>query len=381
MRVRHLAPAVSLFALVAIGAGCSSSSADPTDRSEATGSSASAIQGGSTDTGHSFAVGIIDQSAGALCSGALIAPNLVVTARHCVASVGSEQVNCATDTFGKVHSAANFGVTTDGQMSQRGKWYDVSKIVVPTDAHFCGNDLALIVLAKNVPDSEATPVTPGIEFPLTDSTHYTHSLTAIGYGITSVGAQDEGTRRIKQNIPVQCIPGDAKIDCSKLGASSSEVAKTEFIAGSGTCSGDSGSSAFEQKSFSAGTPVTMGVLSRGGESGTDCLDSVYTRLDSFADLIRSTAVDAAQAGGYTPASWTGAPPDPNATDNDGGAASGNGDQGSGDGTGDNGGGKTTTTTSSGCSVTRTGSGGPSNPVPWLAFACVGLVVAARRRRR
>jgi len=66
------------------------------------------------------------------------------------------------------------------------------------------------------------------------------------------------------------------------------------------CSGDSGSSAYEENSFDTGDPVTLGVLSRGGESGTKCLDAVYTRTDSFKDLIIQTAFEAAKAGGYTP---------------------------------------------------------------------------------
>jgi hypothetical protein len=267
----------------------------------------SAIQGGTADTTHSFAVGIMGEASGGLCSGALIAPNLVVTARHCVAHVSSEAVNCATDKFGAVYAASSFYITTDSSMSQRGNWYGATKVIVPTGTSFCGADIALIILSKNVPASVATPITPGIQFPLTDRAHYSLQMTAIGYGITSVSAQDEGIRRIKQNIGIQCIPGDKTVDCAKLGAGNA-IAPTEFVAGSGTCSGDSGSSAYEQKSFNSGSPVSMGVLSRGGEQGDQCLDSVYTRLDSFADLIRGAAQEASTAGGYPMPAWAGAAP-------------------------------------------------------------------------
>ena len=61
----------------------------------------------------------------------------------------------------------------------------------------------------------AKPVTPAVQYPITDHTHYSSEVTAIGYGVTAVGAQDEGVRRIKQNIAVTCIPGDTKLPCAR----------------------------------------------------------------------------------------------------------------------------------------------------------------------
>jgi hypothetical protein len=418
MLVRHAAPVAVVSLALGLLAGCGTSP----EKEAGAGSTSSAIQGGATDTSHAFAVGIMGQTSGAMCSGALIAPNLVVTARHCVAQVSDAAVNCATDKFGKVYPASSFFITTDPSMSQKGNWYGASKVIVPTGSTFCGADIALIILAKNIPANIATPVTPGIQFPLTDRAHYSLQMTAIGYGITSVSAQDEGIRRIKENIGIECIPGDKTIDCAKMGAGDS-VAATEFVAGSGTCSGDSGSSAFEQKSFNSGAPVSMGVLSRGGEQGDQCVGSVYTRLDSYADLIRGAAQEASTAGGYAIPAWAGNP-----EETDAGAAPAAGTPGatcatnedceskacnSLDGTNffctptcdpadktscpdgftchaDGEGGfcfattdadkpanPTTTTTTTGCSQTGRG---PTSPVPWIIGVALGLTALVRRRR-
>ena len=289
---------VACVAVLALG-GCSSG--DGGAGAERVATDRGAIQDGVTDTSHAFAVGI--WTGNGLCSGAIIAPNLVITARHCVAQVPTASVDCATDKFGANHAASVFGVTTDAQMSQRGKFYGVTKVVTPTDTHFCGNDIALLVLDTNIPSTVAKPVVPAVEYSMTDHTHYDITIDAIGYGVTSVGGSGAGVRRIKEGISIQCIPGDKQIPCP---TNESSITANEFVTGAGTCSGDSGSSAFEKRSLDRGAPVSLGVLSRGGESGDQCLDAIYTRTDVFNDLIIATAVEAASAGGYPPPSWTNA---------------------------------------------------------------------------
>ena len=113
-----------------------------------------------------------------------------------------------------------------------------------------------------------------------------------------------GTRHILENINLVCIPGDPDIDCGMQ----SQVSMNEFVSGDSTCEGDSGSSAYEQKNFDKNVPVSFGVLSRGGTSGTTCVQPIYTRTDAWKDFIVNTALMAATAGGYTPPAWTAAPP-------------------------------------------------------------------------
>jgi hypothetical protein len=286
----------SVLALSLFAVGCASQDGER----ESVAVVKSAIQGGTEDTQHAYAVGIYDAEEGALCSGALIAPNLVLTARHCVAPVSEEVVNCMTARFGRERNPRELRVTTDAQMrlgDRTGAFG--TRLFIPKDAAFCGNDIAIIELSSNLADEGSLFVTPAIEAPMTDRGRYGLSVTAIGYGVTSPSGDGGGTRRIRQNIAIQCIPGDPEIPCGKPQG----VEPTEFVTGDGTCQGDSGSSAYEQGSFDRGSPVTLGVLSRGGQNGDTCLGAVYTRTDQFRELVVAAALQGAKDGGYAAPAW------------------------------------------------------------------------------
>src|SRR5690349_9909754 len=72
------------------------------------------IVGGSTDSEHDavLAIALVTRREEALCSGSLIAPNLVLTARHCVAVTASEQVQCGSSTFGQIYQPDNLWVSS-----------------------------------------------------------------------------------------------------------------------------------------------------------------------------------------------------------------------------------------------------------------------------
>jgi hypothetical protein len=252
-----------------------------------------AIQGGTDDgTAHPYAVGVCaDRTANpnnpcsSFCSGALILPNVVVTARHCVDNT-TKIIDCTTNpTFGARHST--LWITTSNQMfgNPSTGWHQVKSVVTPTDDHVCGHDIALLVLNDVVDNAEAKPAIPGVQYAMGDLNRYTHRFTAIGFGNTSPQGFSAGTRRIRQALSVACIPGDADISCP------AGFNDSEFYGSDGPCEGDSGSSAFEQGTFLGGNPVSFGVLSRGGESadGLTCKGSLYTRLDKFRDLVLQAA--------------------------------------------------------------------------------------------
>lgn len=316
--------ALALGIAVAAAAGCGDQRG-----SEAAATSSLPIQGGSNDTTHLFAVGMLGtvSQGTALCSGALLAPNLVALARHCVAAIPSGGIACPSSQFGALTPASNLVVTTDADVRTNATRYKVSDVILPTGADqtsVCGNDIALLVLADNI----ALPayVTPVLTPPMTDHTVYGTTVTDIGYGVampSDTTGTTAGIRRIKQDVQLACIPNDKTFtDCFPAMAGSMTAA--EFASGNGTCEGDSGSSAFEQTSFDAGKWVSFGVLSRGGTAGATCVGGIYTRFDAWSALIVGAAQQAATAGGYPPPPWAGGPdgggtlPDGGGTSPDGG---------------------------------------------------------------
>lgn len=397
MQRLHLGTAFLSLAVVLVA--CSSDR--PTER---LGETTENIQGGTNDTTHSFVVGVCGGLSGGqcqlTCSGALILPNMVISARHCVDNT-SEMIDCATSKFGaRLGQPSQYIVTTAPTMpGAKATQHVVDQILTPAPTEVCGNDISILILKDSIPSSEAVPAIPNTGHSLIDQDFYNSNagFTAIGYGITSPNGNDSGTRRIKKNIDTACIPGDCSIDCAKLGAPANEYTANEFLGGDGTCQGDSGSSAWMQAQFDSNTFISMGVLSRGGVSmdGTMCVGSIYTRLDAWRDFIVQSAVTAS-------ANWTKYPkptPDwtvytaPPACPNSGGPAKKDAgaptkDAGSVNTTpapSDDGGSTnhatSTTTTTSGCAMGPAPD--PSKPVPWktLSIGLAGILGLAARRRR
>jgi secreted trypsin-like serine protease len=309
---------VSVALLVAACAVNCSSNPAPTDRVAMT---SSPIQGGTTDSTHTFAVGVVQlaqeaQNMVAFCSGVLLAPNLVATARHCVAELTSTTIDCTSSTFGALYPASQVLVTIDTTITMNSAFKSVSKVIVPTGANqtaVCGNDIALMILDANItlPQYAEPIITP----PMTDA-QYRPVVTAIGYGIdtpTDTQGNSAGIRRIRENVPLTCIPNDSSFtDCFTDPSAKSVLTAAEFVSGDSTCEGDSGSAAFEQGNFDKDRWLAFGVLSRGGVSqdGTTCDQPIYSRFDAWGSLIVGAAQQAAQqaaanGAGYPLAVWAG----------------------------------------------------------------------------
>jgi hypothetical protein len=281
---------------------------------ERTAVTVEAIQDGVADTSdqYPFVVAVFENSQQAgLCSGSLLAPNLVATARHCVTALsGPKEIDCSASTFGSDLPVGDLLVTNDAKLSSETRFVGVRQIVVPTGAQqtkVCGNDIALLILDQNV----ALPqyVVPTINPPMSDP-RYSISVTAIGYGIDSpldTTGMSAGTRRVHENVRLACVPNDPSfLGCYDYSNVSEFLAPDEFVSGdASTCDGDSGSGAFDQGSFDRGEWVSFGVLSRGAvdaDSGT-CVQPIYSRFDAWAQLLVDGVTQAAALGGYALPAW------------------------------------------------------------------------------
>jgi secreted trypsin-like serine protease len=312
----------------------------------------------------------------AFCSGVLLAPNLVATARHCVAQLSSTTIDCSTSTFGPLYPTGDVYVTAQPVISMHGL-VRATKVIVPTGSNqtsVCGNDLALIILEQNIDLPQY--VQPIIDPPMTDA-QFQPKVTAIGYGVntpTDTQGVSAGTRRIKENVQLLCIPNDQNFtDCFSDPTARSILTAGEFVSGDSTCEGDSGSGAFEQGNFDNGVWKAFGILSRGGVStdGQTCEQPIYTRFDAWGPLILSAAQEAAQAASpsYPLMAWAGGV-------GDGGATTQSCQNNCGDGglgNGDTGGSKS----SGGCAVSTAGTTAGGE----LAFLALGAASMLIRRAR
>lgn len=243
------------------------------------------ISGGTADLEDVAVVAIVDDQSGGTCTGALIAPNLVLTAQHCVAAIVGVPTCTDGGTFAPPRAADGFFVTTRAMLSfDPADYHPVAEIAIPPGGpDFCGRDIALLVLGANVPASEATPLAPRVDTPAAVAELY----AAVGYGVTSSGGNDGGERRRRDGLAVACVG-----DCPS-------AAPAEWRGEAGICEGDSGGPALD------GNGDVIGVVSRGAFG---CIDPIYTSVLAHATWLRNEGARAATVGGYPPPSWvTGEP--------------------------------------------------------------------------
>ncbi len=221
------------------------------------------------------------------CSGSLIAPNVVLTARHCLSSSlhlgNSGSIQCDKTTFGPPSAAIDLSVTTKTTLpAARGEYSVVEVVLLPSeDDRWCGNDIALLILTNNVDPTIAAPLEPGVDEPLNPWDEF----SAVGYGNDENGLND-GIRRRRDGLSVICVGAE----CSD---GEPYFAPHEWQGESAGRNGDSGGPAIDRDGR------VVGILSRGNSSLM-----VYQYVYARSQWLKDTVAYAAGLGMYFPPLWT-----------------------------------------------------------------------------
>jgi hypothetical protein len=275
-----------------------SSACDSNAPRESTGQVAQAIVGGTTSDVSQDAVVMLvmidpqTNKRAFVCTATLLAPRLVLTARHCVART-NPNVACDADgtpllggeVFGN-HEPANFYVFTgkdrpefigddDANLDQT-RWKPAGQgleILDDKSGTLCNHDLALLLLKEPVNGAPVATIR------LDGEARKGEQLLTVGWGVASDEIEPK-RRRQRAEVTVKRVGPDEAIPV---------LTKSEFLFDESICKGDSGGPV-----FASSTNAVLGVVSRGGNGNPDrggpastCIlaNNVATKLAPFHELI------------------------------------------------------------------------------------------------
>ena len=303
-----------------------------------------------------------------LCSGVLIAPDVVLTAGHC-ATGQSGPIDCTSAPLAPAVPPGSLRVSfvadLSGAADPTWEFFEVAEIdlLVPLGTSLFDIDLSLPYLTDPVPPSVATPLAvSGAPVSAGDP------VQLAGYGAGHPSGTGQRVRRVSDEVEIVCRGAS----CPDTGLSgwggepivAPFVGTHEFITEAGACPGDSGGPALSRGEV-------VGILSRGF---ADCTAPVFGMAwDSIASAVRMHSTEA----GTEPPAWT--TPPPLASGGQGGEGNDVKHEGEAGGGGMGGAATQPTeqpTNASGCSMVTSHARSSLGPLTPLL-----LVLAALRRRR
>jgi len=263
---------------------------------ESTGINHAAIVGGETSPSPTDdAVVLIHHSANGvetLCSATLVAPNLIVTARHCVSYVIDGPYACTVtgELVEGPDGAGNVGLHVPAALIEIYVGAEAGatpaamgqQVLSTLSLTSCVSDLAFVVLDR--------PLAPVAAVRIGKQTRVGEAVTLVGYGKQGDGEYDWRTqpRNKKTGQVIAAVGPD-----STQGTVPTSVPNSFDIHGASSCDGDSGGPALSDQ-----TGAVIGVYSN--RSNSDCLNQniihSYVNLAPFGKLT----ADAFAAAGAEP---------------------------------------------------------------------------------
>lgn len=266
--VRACFSTLAVGVLVVVGAGCVKRQQVPDGRVLA------AVEKEASSGVVAIATSVTDSPSHiTLCSGALVAPNLVLTARHCVSRAVTATPSC--DARGRSHNGDHLAEDVDpasiaiytGTYVRPDVDVPVARAVRtlrPTGQVLCDADVAFLVLDRAVTNAAILPMRMHAPVETGDM------VVPVGFGGGTLNVVGHKVARTGSTILATGPSANA--------STGAVLGPREFEVDVATCRGDSGGPAID-----ASTGEIVGVVSRGG-SCTAHGNHVYTRVDAFKRL-------------------------------------------------------------------------------------------------
>src|SRR5690606_33046047 len=207
---------------------------------------------------------VIDQGARGLCTGTLVAPDIVLTAAHCVhpAVLGYPSQAAVT--------AATLVVFDSTDLRQNGNAVAAAETIPVGSFNQPGDpDVGIIRLSRSITDREPSPI------------NLDPAAAPVGISVTMVGYGQDENGGFGRGLYLE---NKTSFSCTNVGSSDQTFLCFDQRNGTGKCSGDSGGPSF---AMIGGKQTVVGITSFGDQNceffGADM------RVDAAADFLAQVA--------------------------------------------------------------------------------------------